>query len=122
MAYITLSVLDEYAKILTPSQAGKLYESKAGKKFEKELYENNELSMYLDAYTIARSTGKSKAELALWLNENYSSLMNNIQYKIASDSIEFKTNDRKQYGKLQESLVSAGFSVDTIMKIRDKKF
>lgn len=124
MNIISLNILDEYAKRLTPNQMNKLYESRCGKKFEKKLNEseNSSYRFYLDAYTIAKETGKSKAHFALWLNENYSELMNNIMYKIEKDAIEFKTPDRNLYRKLQESLLDAGIDGDTILENRDEKY
>lgn len=124
MNIISLNILDEYAKRLTPNQMNKLYENRCGKKFEKTLNEsdNSAYRFYLDAYTIAKETGKSKVNFAMWLNENYAPLMNNIMYKIEKDAIEFKTSNRTLYRKLQESLLDAGISGDTILENRDEKY
>lgn len=123
MNTLTLDVLDEYASVLTESQANKLYESKTGKAYQKQLFEDsNELRLKLDPITIFKETKMQKTQFANWLNENYSPLMNNITYKISSDGIEFKTYDRNLYRKLQESLMSAGFSSKKIVEIRDKKY
>lgn len=123
MNNLTLEVLDEYANILSFNQANKLYESKTGKQYEKQLFEDsNELKMKLDPITIFKETKMQKVQFANWLNEHCNSLMNNIAYKISSEGIEFKTYDRNIYRKLQESLMSAGFSSKKIIEIRDKKF
>lgn len=122
MKIISLNILDEYAKRLTPNQMNKLYESRCGKKFEKTLNESSSYKYYLNAYTIATEAKKSKTEFALWLNENYSDLMNKITYKIGNDAIEFKTNNRNLYMKLQESLLAGGIDGDTILENRDEKY
>jgi len=122
MNNISLDILDEYAKILTPKQANKLYEAKTGKAYQKQLFESNDLIMKLDPITIFKETKMQKAQLAFWLNENYPNVMKNITYKMSSDGIEFKTSDRNAYRKLQESLIVGGFSSKTIVAIRDKKF
>lgn len=123
MNNFSLEVLEEYAKILTYDQTNKLYESKTGKKYEKQLFENSkQLRMLLDPITIFKETKMQKSQFANWLNENCSSLMNNITYKISSEGIEFKTYDRNLYRKLQESLMTAGFSSKRILEIRDKNF
>ncbi len=122
MKIISLNILDEYAKRLTPNQMNKLYESRCGKKFEKALNESSSYKYYLNAYTIATEAKKSKTEFALWLNENYSDLMNKITYKIGNDAIEFKTNNRNLYMKLQESLLAGGIDGDTILENRDEKY
>lgn len=119
---ISLDVLDEYAKVLTLSQADKLYESKTGEKYEKQLFESNNFYMKLDPITIFKQTKMQKGQLAFWLNENYPALMNNISYKLSSDGLIFKTQDRNIYRKLQESLLAAGFNGTKILEIRDKKF
>lgn len=122
MKIISLNILDEYAKRLTPNQMNKLYESRCGKKFEKALNGSSSYKYYLNAYTIATEAKKSKTEFALWLNENYSDLMNKITYKIGNDAIEFKTNNRNLYMKLQESLLAGGIDGDTILENRDEKY
>lgn len=122
MKIISLNILDEYAKRLTPNQMNKLYETRCGKKFEKTLNESSSYKYYLNAYTIATEAKKSKTEFALWLNENYSDLMNKITYKIGNDAIEFKTNNRNLYMKLQESLLAGGIDGDTILENRDEKY
>ena len=123
MNNLTLEVLEEYAKILTFDQANKLYESKTGKQYEKQLFEDfNELRLKLDPITIFKETKMQKVQFANWLNEHCTTLMNNIAYKISSEGIEFKTYDRNIYRKLQESLMSAGFSSKKIVEIRDKKY
>ena len=123
MNNFTLDVLEEYAKILTIDQANKLYESKTGKQYEKQLFEDsNELKLKLDPITIFKETKMQKVQFANWLTEHCTALMNNIAYKISSDGIEFKTYDRNIYRKLQESLMTAGFSSKKIVEIRDKKF
>lgn len=124
MSFISLNILDNYAKRLTSNQMDKLCESKCGKKYEKNLNESKNASykFYLDSYTIAKETGKSKSAFAFWLVENYANLMDNITYKIEKDAIEFKTPDRNLYRKLQESLLAGGISGDVIMEIRDEKY
>ena len=123
MNNLTLDVLEEYAKILTIDQANKLYESKTGKQYEKQLFEDsNELKLKLDPITIFKETKMQKVQFANWLNEHCTALMNNIAYKISSEGIEFKTYDRNIYRKLQESLMTAGFSSKKIVEIRDKKY
>lgn len=123
MNNLTLEVLDEYAQILTANQANKLYESKTGKTYEKQLFEDsNELRLKLDPITIFRETKMQKTQFASWLNENYAPLMNSIAYKISSDGIEFKTYDRNLYRKLQEAVMQSGFSSKTIVELRDKKY
>ena len=123
MNNLTLEILDEYANILSLEQTNKLYESKTGKKYEKQLFEDSgELKMKLDPITIFKQTKMQKSQFANWLNENCSNVMNNISYKISSDGIEFKTYDRNVYRKLQESLMKAGFTSSKILEIRDKKF
>lgn len=123
MNNLSLEILEEYAKVLTLKQTNKLYESKTGKTYQKQLFEDSkELKMKLDPITIFKETKMQKAQFANWLNENYAPLMNNIAYKISSEGIEFKTYDRNLYRKLQESLMNAGFSSKKIVEIRDKKF
>ena len=123
MNNLTLEVLEEYAKVLTLEQTNKLYESKTGKTYQKQLFEDSqELKMKLDPITIFKETKMQKTQFANWLNENCAPLMNNIAYKISSEGIEFKTYDRNLYRKLQESLMRAGFSSKKIVEIRDKKF
>jgi len=58
------------------------------------------LSLKLDPITIFKETKMQKSQFAFWLNENYSSLMNSIAYRISSDGIEFKTKDRNLYRAL----------------------
>lgn len=123
MGIISLNVLDEYAKRLTPKQMHKLYENRCGKKFKKVLNESTEpYRFYLNAYTITSETGKAKADFAMWLLENYSDLMNKISYKVEPDAIVFKTPDRNLYMKLQESLMAGGIDSDTIIETRDEKY
>lgn len=119
---IPLNVLDEYAQVLSISQANKLYESKTGKIYTKQLFEDNTLRMKLDPITIFKQTHMAKTQFVFWLNENYQSLMNNISYKMTDDGIEFKTYDRNVYRKLQESLRTAGFSSEAILILRDEKY
>ena len=123
MNNLTLEVLEAYAEVLTENQANKLYESKTGKQYQKQLFEDSgALKMKLDPITIFNQTKMQKGQFANWLNENCPNVMNNIQYKLSSEGIEFKTYDRDVYRKLQESLMSAGFSSKKILEIRDKKF
>lgn len=123
MNNLTLEVLEEYAGILSENQANKLYESKTGKQYQKQLFEDsNELKLKLDPITIFKETKMQKIQFANWLNENCASLMNNIAYKISSEGIEFKTYDRNLYRKLQESLMAGGFSSKKIVELRDKKY
>ena len=123
MNNLTLEVLEAYAEVLTENQANKLYESKTGKQYQKQLFEDSgALKMKLDPITIFNQTKMQKGQFANWLNENCPNVMNNIQYKLSSEGIEFKTYDRNVYRKLQESLMSAGFSSKKILEIRDKKF
>lgn len=123
MNNLTLEILDEYANILTLEQTNKLYESKTGKTYEKQLFEDSgELRMKLDPITIFKQTKMQKIQFASWLNENCPAIMNNISYKISNEGIEFKTYDRNIYRKLQESLMKAGFTGSKILEIRDKKF
>ena len=123
MNNITLEILEAYAKVLSESQANKLYESKTGKQYQKQLFEDSgALKMKLDPITIFNQTKMQKGQFANWLNENCPNVMNNIQYKLSSEGIEFKTYDRNVYRKLQESLMTAGFSSKKILEIRDKKF
>ena len=122
MNNLTLEVLEAYAKVLSEKQANKLYESKTGKQYQKQLFEDNEFHMNLDPITIFKETKMQKGQFANWLNENYAPLMNNIAYKISSEGIEFTTYDRNLHRKRQESLMNAGFSSKKIVEIRDKKF
>ena len=122
MNNLTLEVLEAYAGVLSENQANKLYESKTGKQYQKQLFEDNEFHMNLDPITIFKETKMQKGQFANWLNENCPNVMNNIQYKLSSEGIEFKTYDRNVYRKLQESLMTAGFSSKKILEIRDKKF
>ena len=123
MNNLTLEVLEAYAGILSENQANKLYESKIGKQYQKQLFEDSgALKMKLDPITIFNQTKMQKGQFANWLNENCPNVMNNIQYKLSSEGIEFKTYDRNVYRKLQESLMAAGFSSKKILEIRDKKF
>lgn len=123
MNNLDLNILEEYAQILTLNQANKLYESKTGNQYEKKLFENSGwLRMKLDPITIFKETKMQKSQFAHWLNENYTQLMNSISYKISSEGIEFKTYDRNIYRKLQESLMTAGFSSKKILELRDTKF
>jgi len=123
MNNLTLEVLEAYAEVLTENQANKLYESKTGKQYQKQLFEDSgALKMKLDPITIFRETKMQKGQFANWLNENCPNVMNNIQYKLSSEGIEFRTYDRNIYRKLQESLMAAGFSSKKILEIRDKKF
>lgn len=123
MNNLTLEVLEAYAEVLSENQANKLYESKTGKQYQKQLFEDSgALKMKLDPITIFKETKMQKGQFANWLNENCPNVMNNIQYKLSSEGIEFKTYDRNVYRKLQESLMTAGFSSKKILEIRDKKF
>lgn len=123
MNNLTLEVLEAYAGVLTENQANKLYESKTGKQYQKQLFEDSgALKMKLDPITIFKETKMQKGQFANWLNENCPNVMNNIQYKLSSEGIEFRTYDRNIYRKLQESLMTAGFSSKKILEIRDKKF
>jgi len=123
MNNLTLDVLEAYAEVLTENQANKLYEAKTGKQYQKQLFEDSSaLKMKLDPITIFNQTKMQKGQFANWLNENCPNVMNNIQYKLSSEGIEFKTYDRNVYRKLQESLMAAGFSSKKILEIRDKKF
>ena len=123
MNNLTLEVLEAYAEVLSENQANKLYEAKTGKQYQKQLFEDSgALKMKLDPITIFKETKMQKGQFANWLNENYPNVMNNIQYKLSSEGIEFKTYDRNIYRKLQESLMTAGFSSKRILEIRDKKF
>ena len=123
MNNLTLEVLEAYAGILSENQANKLYESKTGKQYQKQLFEDSgALKMKLDPITIFNQTKMQKGQFANWLNENCPNVMNNIQYKLSSEGIEFRTYDRNIYRKLQESLMTAGFSSKKILEIRDKKF
>lgn len=123
MNNLTLEILEAYAGILSENQANKLYESKTGKQYQKQLFEDSgALKMKLDPITIFNQTKMQKGQFANWLNENCPNVMNNIQYKLSSEGIEFKTYDRNIYRKLQESLMAAGFSSKKILEIRDKKF
>ena len=123
MNNLTLEVLEAYAEVLTETQANKLYESKTGKQYQKQLFEDSgALKMKLDPIIIFKETKMQKGQFANWLNENCPNVMNNIQYKLSSEGIEFKTYDRNIYRKLQESLMAAGFSSKRILEIRDKKF
>lgn len=123
MNNISLDVLEAYAAVLTETQANKLYESKTGKQYQKQLFEDSgALKMKLDPITIFNQTKMQKGQFANWLNENCPYVMNNIQYKLSNEGIEFKTYDRNIYRKLQESLMTAGFSSKKILEIRDKKF
>ena len=123
MNNLTLEVLEAYAEVLTENQANKLYEAKTGKQYQKQLFEDSgALKMKLDPITIFNQTKMQKGQFANWLNENCPNVMNNIQYKLSSEGIEFKTYDRNVYRKLQESLMAAGFSSKKILEIRDKKF
>ncbi len=122
MNNLTLEVLEAYAEVLTENQANKLYESKTGKQYQKQLFEDNEFHMNLDLITIFKETKMQKGQFANWLNENCPTVMHNISYKLSSDGIEFRTKDRNVYRKLQESLMAGGFSSKKIIEIRDKKF
>lgn len=123
MNNLTLDVLEAYAEVLTENQTNKLYESKTGKQYQKQLFEESgAFKMKLDPITIFNQTKMQKGQFANWLNENCPNVMNNIQYKLSSEGIEFKTYDRNIYRKLQESLMAAGFSSKKILEIRDKKF
>ena len=123
MNNLSLAILEAYAEVLTENQANKLYESKTGKQYQKQLFEDSgALKMKLDPITIFNQTKMQKGQFANWLNENCPNVMNNIQYKLSSEGIEFKTYDRNVYRKLQESLMAAGFSSKKILEIRDKKF
>ncbi len=123
MNNLSLAVLEAYAEVLSENQANKLYESKTGKQYQKQLFEDSgALKMKLDPITIFNQTKMQKGQFANWLNENCPNVMNNIQYKLSSEGIEFKTYDRDIYRKLQESLMAAGFSSKKILEIRDKKF
>ncbi len=123
MNNLTLDVLEAYAEVLTENQTNKLYESKTGKQYQKQLFEESgAFKMKLDPITIFNQTKMQKGQFANWLNENCPNVMNNIQYKLSSEGIEFKTYDRNVYRKLQESLMAAGFSSKKILEIRDKKF
>ena len=123
MNNLTLEVLEAYAEVLSEKQANRLYESKTGKQYQKQLFEESgAFKMKLDPITIFNQTKMQKGQFANWLNENCPNVMNNIQYKLSSEGIEFKTYDRNVYRKLQESLMTAGFSSKKILEIRDKKF
>ena len=123
MNNLSLEVLEAYAGVLSENQVNKLYESKTGKQYQKQLFEDSgALKMKLDPIIIFNQTKMQKGQFANWLNENCPNVMNNIQYKLSSEGIEFKTYDRNVYRKLQESLMTAGFSSKKILEIRDKKF
>ena len=80
MNNLTLDVLEAYAKVLTETQANKLYESKTGKQYQKQLFEDSgALKMKLDPITIFNQTKMQKGQFANWLNENCPNVMNNIQ-------------------------------------------
>ena len=122
MNNLTLEELEAYAGVLSENQANKLYESKTGKQYQKQLFEDNEFHMNLDPITIFKETKMQKGQFANWLNENCPAVMHNISYKLSSDGIEFRTKDRNVYRKLQEALMAGGFSSKKIIEIRDKKF
>ena len=48
MNNLTLEVLEAYAGVLSENQANKLYESKTGKQYQKQLFEDNEFHMNLN--------------------------------------------------------------------------
>lgn len=126
MKNIPLSVLDAYAKRLTSKQAHMLYENKMQKPYKKALYENNAgkqlYKLYLDDYTIADEVEMNKIEFLMKLNENHTSVVNALSYKIDEDGVTFSTSDRKVYSKLIGSLLNEGISGSTLEFIKDEKY
>lgn len=122
-----MDVLDAYAKRITKSQAERLYESKVGKKYIKKLNENvsftnpSDYQLYLNAYTIALELDTNKTNMLMELNNKHSKLMESLSYRVDSDAVLFSTPNKEIYESLLSTMVSIGFSEDTINEIRDEK-
>ena len=122
MRNIPLNVLDEYAKLLTPKQVNKLYESKCNKKYKKPLYENKQYqskdnySVYLTNYILEKANSSITKVLTSYVNKF------KLQYNIINEGVKLYTSNPLNYKELIEKLIDDKFNINLVKRVANKDY
>lgn len=115
---IELSVLDEYAKALTPTQTKMLFEKKTKQNFEEHLNEKfneeGKLRLYLDNFTLAKN-GISQMK---FISEN----SKNMEIKESMSGVYLYTKSKKTYIDACKSLKEYGLPKEDILESVDYSY
>lgn len=120
MSHIPLHVLNEYAKVLSYTQAKKLYENKCNQKYKKIIYKGteyqnkNSYSVYLDNYVLNEADLSVNTALARYVNKHQ------LQYNIVKEGVYFYTPLADNYMSLLEHLINDGVSKQALCQDADE--